>query len=156
MEQNRKRSGRGRRTLGALAALAGVLALTLAGVLAGCGAESRQSTRPAPIQPGTQASQVSGQELEGRLFFVNSADGSRITVLNGLEELWSRENTVARPVRDEALGRVLEFAFTEDSVHRITTGCLAENIGSQRVMIKSGLIREAEHIDCYEMTSVKR
>lgn len=47
----------------------------------------------------------------------------------------------------EALGRVLEFAFTEDNVHRITTGCLAENIGSQRVMIKSGLIREAEHID---------
>ena len=42
---------------------------------------------------------------------------------------------------------MLEFAFTEDNVHRITTGCLAENIGSQRVMIKSGLIREAEHID---------
>jgi len=93
-----------------LAALAGVLALTLSGVLAGCGAESRQSIRPAPIQPGTQAPQVSGQELEGRLFFVNSADGSRITVLNGLEELWSRENTVARPVRDEALGRAGGFA----------------------------------------------
>ena len=110
MEQNRKRSGRGRRTLGALAALAGVLALTLAGVLAGCGAESRQSTRSAPIQPGTQAPQVDGQQLEGRLFFVNSADGSRTTVLNGLEELWSRENTVARPVRDEALGRAGGFA----------------------------------------------
>lgn len=27
------------------------------------------------------------------------------------------------------------------------TGCLAENIGSERVMQKCGLIKEAEHID---------
>lgn len=47
----------------------------------------------------------------------------------------------------EALKKVIEFAFTEDDVYRITTGCLAENIGSERVMQKCGLIKEAEHVD---------
>lgn len=47
----------------------------------------------------------------------------------------------------EALRRVLEFAFMEDQVYRVTTGCLAENKGSERVMQKNGLIKEAEHID---------
>lgn len=34
----------------------------------------------------------------------------------------------------EALKKVIEYAFTTDNVYRITTGCLAENIGSERVM----------------------
>lgn len=47
----------------------------------------------------------------------------------------------------EAFKKVLEFAFSEGSVYRVTTGCLAENIGSERVMQKCGLIKEAEHVD---------
>lgn len=47
----------------------------------------------------------------------------------------------------EALKRVLEFAFTENDVYRVSTGCLAENKGSERVMQKCGMIKEAEHID---------
>lgn len=47
----------------------------------------------------------------------------------------------------EAFGRVLKFAFSEDGVYRVTTGCLAENVGSEKVMIKCGLIKEAEHLD---------
>ena len=47
----------------------------------------------------------------------------------------------------EALARVLEFAFAENNVYRINTGCLKENVGSERVMIKNGLIKEAEHVD---------
>lgn len=47
----------------------------------------------------------------------------------------------------EAFKRVLEFAFMENDVYRVSTGCLAENVGSERVMKKSGLIKEAEHID---------
>ncbi len=47
----------------------------------------------------------------------------------------------------EALQTVLEFAFTRNHVYRVTTGCLAENIGSERVMQKNGMIKEAEHID---------
>ena len=35
----------------------------------------------------------------------------------------------------------------ENDVYRVTTGCLAENIGSEKVMIKCGLIKEAEHLD---------
>ena len=47
----------------------------------------------------------------------------------------------------EALKRVLEFAFLENNVYRISTGCLAENVASERVMQKCGLTKEAEHID---------
>lgn len=47
----------------------------------------------------------------------------------------------------EAFRKVLEFAFTEDGVYRVTTGCLAENAGSEKVMIKCGLIKEAKHVD---------
>ena len=47
----------------------------------------------------------------------------------------------------ETFRRVLEFAFMENNVYRVATGCLAENKGSERVMQKCGLIKEAEHID---------
>ncbi len=47
----------------------------------------------------------------------------------------------------EALSKVLEYAFTQDNVYRVTTGCLAENKGSERVMQKNGMIKEAEHKD---------
>jgi len=47
----------------------------------------------------------------------------------------------------EAVRKVLEFAFLENGVYRVTTGCLADNIGSERVMQKCGMIKEAEHID---------
>lgn len=47
----------------------------------------------------------------------------------------------------EAFMRVLEFAFLENNVYRLSTGCLAENVGSERVMQKCGLIKEAEHVD---------
>ena len=44
----------------------------------------------------------------------------------------------------EAVKRVLEFAFTEDNVYKVTTGCLTENVGSERVMQKNGMVKEAE------------
>lgn len=47
----------------------------------------------------------------------------------------------------EAFKKILDFAFLENNVYRVTTGCLAENVGSERVMIKCGMIKEAEHID---------
>ena len=43
----------------------------------------------------------------------------------------------------EALKKVLEYAFTQDNVYRVTTGCLAENKGSERVMQKNGLIKRS-------------
>lgn len=56
-------------------------------------------------------------------------------------KFWGRGYT------SEALKEVLKFAFTRNHVYRITTGCLQENAGSERVMQKNGLIKEAEHID---------
>ena len=47
----------------------------------------------------------------------------------------------------EAFRKVLEFAFLKNDVYRVTTGCLAENAGSEKVMQKCGMIREAEHVD---------
>lgn len=47
----------------------------------------------------------------------------------------------------EALRRLLAFAFEEDGVWRFSTGCLTENRGSERVMQKCGLIKEAEKPD---------
>ena len=47
----------------------------------------------------------------------------------------------------EAMKKVLEFAFTQNGVYRITTGCLAENKASEKVMLKNGMIKEAEHKD---------
>ncbi len=44
----------------------------------------------------------------------------------------------------EALQEVIRFAFQEDGVYRISTGCLKENVASERVMQKCGLIKEAE------------
>lgn len=38
----------------------------------------------------------------------------------------------------EAAKRVLAFAFEENNVYRVTTGCLAENRGSERVVQKKG------------------
>lgn len=47
----------------------------------------------------------------------------------------------------EAFKKILDFAFLENDVYRVTTGCLAENVGSEKVMKKCGMIKEAEHID---------
>jgi len=44
----------------------------------------------------------------------------------------------------EALKRVIEFAFEENNVYRIYTGCLKENMYSEKVMLKCGFIKEAE------------
>lgn len=48
----------------------------------------------------------------------------------------------------EALHEVIRYAFEENDVYRIATGCLKENPGSEKVMQKCGLIKEAEHVDC--------
>jgi ribosomal-protein-alanine N-acetyltransferase len=45
----------------------------------------------------------------------------------------------------EALKRVTEFAFKENDVYRISTGCVKENTGSEKVMIKNGYIKEADY-----------
>ena len=47
----------------------------------------------------------------------------------------------------EAFQEVIRYAFEENNVYRVTTGCIKENKGSERVMLKCGLIKEAEHVN---------
>jgi len=45
----------------------------------------------------------------------------------------------------EAVNEVIRFAFEDNDVCRINTGCLTENRASERVMQKCGFIKEAEY-----------
>lgn len=45
----------------------------------------------------------------------------------------------------EAMREALRFAFFGNGVYRIEAGCLKENIASERVMQKCGLIKEGEY-----------
>lgn len=45
----------------------------------------------------------------------------------------------------EAVEALLRYAFTQDHVCRVSCGCLKENTRSERVMIKCGFVKEAEH-----------
>lgn len=44
----------------------------------------------------------------------------------------------------EAMEAVMVFAFHENDVYRFSCGCLVENAGSERVMVKCGMTKEAE------------
>lgn len=44
----------------------------------------------------------------------------------------------------EALNEVMRYAFVENGVYRITAGCCKSNIGSEKVMIKSGMAKEGD------------
>lgn len=56
-------------------------------------------------------------------------------------EFWNKGYTT------EAYERILKYAFEENDVYRVTSGCLKENVRSERVMQKCGMIKEAEHLD---------
>lgn len=43
----------------------------------------------------------------------------------------------------EALKEVIRFAFEENNIYRISCGCIKDNVGSEGVMIKCGMIKEA-------------
>jgi len=45
----------------------------------------------------------------------------------------------------EAVKEVFRFAFEDNDVFRISTGCLKDNIASERVMQKCGMTKEAEY-----------
>ena len=55
-----------------------------------------------------------------------------------LENYWNMGFTT------EALKKVIEYSFNENNVYRIRTGCLKENISSEKVMLKCGFIKEGE------------
>lgn len=49
-----------------------------------------------------------------------------------------------RGIVTEAGEAVLEFAFCNLGLHKMITGCVKENVGSERVMIKLGFSKEGE------------
>lgn len=53
-------------------------------------------------------------------------------------EFWNKGYTT------EALQEVIRFAFEENGVFRISCGCIKDNIGSEKVMIKCGMTKEAD------------
>ena len=57
---------------------------------------------------------------------------------------FSRRKFWGQGYMTEAFGEILRFAFEENNVFRLTTGCDPENKGSERVMIKCGLTKEAD------------
>ena len=57
---------------------------------------------------------------------------------------FSRKRFWGRGYMSEAFAEVLRFAFEENGVFRLTTGCDPENKGSEKVMKKCGLIKEAD------------
>jgi len=59
-----------------------------------------------------------------------------------LPEYW------AKGFASEAMKEVIRFAFEENNVFRIEAGCMKENIGSEKVMVKSGMVKEAEFKSC--------
>ncbi|MCL1812106.1 MAG: GNAT family N-acetyltransferase [Treponema sp.] len=58
-----------------------------------------------------------------------------------LKHYWNKGYTT------EALKRIIEFAFNENNVYRIHTGCLKDNVYSEKIMQKCGFIKEAEFIE---------
>lgn len=42
----------------------------------------------------------------------------------------------------EAAKAVISYAFEELNLHKITTGCMAENVSSEKIMIKLGMKKE--------------
>jgi len=45
----------------------------------------------------------------------------------------------------EAVKKIIEYAFTRNNVYRFIGECIKENIGSEKIMIKSGMVKEGEY-----------
>jgi ribosomal-protein-alanine N-acetyltransferase len=56
-----------------------------------------------------------------------------------------REKHCGKGYTAEGLKKVMEFAFEKNNVYRISAGCIKENKGSEKVMLKCGMTKEAEH-----------
>lgn len=55
-----------------------------------------------------------------------------------LKEHWGKGYT------PEAVEKIIEFAFSKDNVIKIETGCLKENVRSEKIMLKCGMKKEGE------------
>lgn len=51
-----------------------------------------------------------------------------------------------RGIATEAAAEVLRFGFDEAGLAKLEVGCIKDNVGSERVMKKLGMIKEAEYV----------
>ena len=63
---------------------------------------------------------------------------------NGVGEVgyWIRSDMTGRGIGTEATARILQVAFEELHMHRVTTRIAIGNIGSERIVQKLGLLKE--------------
>lgn len=82
------------------------------------------------------------KEYVGDIGFTVMIDSSYGKVVNlgyfSLPKFWGKG------VITEAADAVVDFAFNDAGVLKIETGCIKNNVGSERVMQKIGMIKEAE------------
>jgi len=57
------------------------------------------------------------------------------------KEFWGKGYTT------EATGRIIEFAFSDLKLHKLTIGCTEENSNSEKIMIKRGFRKEAHLVE---------
>ena len=55
------------------------------------------------------------------------------------EKYWNNGYTT------EAVNKILEYAFVKNNVYRFIGECIKENIGSEKIMQKCGMIKEGEY-----------
>ena len=67
-------------------------------------------------------------------------------IKNGVGQLayFIQKNYWGRGYTTEAAKRVIDFAFEDIGLHKIITGCLTENIASEKIMRKCNMVKEAE------------
>lgn len=98
----------------------------------------------------------SGEMREKYFFAITLKDGSYVGEIGytvNSRDSWNRKNVHLgyfikkdywnRGYVTEALLAITDFAFNKNNVLKIETGCLSDNLGSEKVMIKTGFIKES-------------
>lgn len=82
------------------------------------------------------------QQYVGEIGFTVTVDSSYGKVVN--LGYFTLQNYWGKGIVTEAAREVINYAFTNANVIKFETGCAKENIGSEKVMIKLGMIKEAD------------
>tara|TARA_R110002051_G_scaffold8980_6_gene36365 strand:- start:5918 stop:6475 length:558 start_codon:yes stop_codon:yes gene_type:complete len=105
----------------------------------------------ANIEPWIKENQL--QELKNYTFAIDNKSNGKFMGLFGLKighqkynraEVWYKIHSDywRKGFATEALKAILDFGFDTLKLHRIEAGCAVENIGSIKVLEKSGMVRE--------------
>jgi len=81
---------------------------------------------------------------EGKGRFLGGCGLNHINAIDRIANLgyWVRTSEMGRGIAQQAVLKVVEFAFKETNLERLEIVCAVENRASQRVAEKSGAVRE--------------